>query len=110
MYQETPQSLGPNKVNKRQGTIEDDPIYKEFLSKLNLSESDTASNEKSSTEKVITKTPWEETLEELEKREAVSNQVGADFIYTLAHFFNKCFFICIVELRDCTYSLSKFTP
>ena len=81
MFQETPQSLGPNKPDKRQGTIDDDPLYKEFLSKLPISEPDAGNTDKNSSDKVSAITPWVETLDEVEKREAASSQVVTVLIY-----------------------------
>ncbi|KAH9281525.1 Regulator of nonsense transcripts 3A [Echinococcus granulosus] len=74
VFQGTPNTQPLSKVDRRQGTIEEDSTYQKFLANLNAPPPETANNEESSVSKQTAKTPWEATLEALEKREAAASQ------------------------------------
>ncbi|VDM36175.1 unnamed protein product, partial [Hydatigera taeniaeformis] len=74
VFQGTPNTPPLSKVDRRQGTIDEDSTYQKFLANLNTSPSEPTTGEESSAGKQVAKTPWEATLEALEKREAAASQ------------------------------------
>ncbi|VDK37695.1 unnamed protein product [Taenia asiatica] len=74
VFQGTPNTPPLSKVDRRQGTIDEDSTYQKFLANLNASQSEAPNSEESSAGKQAAKTPWEATLEALEKREAAASQ------------------------------------
>ncbi|KAL5964146.1 Regulator of nonsense transcript 3A [Taenia solium] len=74
VFQGTPNTPPLSKVDRRQGTIDEDSTYQKFLANLNASQSEVPNSEESSASKQAAKTPWEATLEALEKREAAASQ------------------------------------
>lgn len=106
MFQGTPNTPPLSKVDRRQGTIDEDSTYQKFLANLNASQSEAPNSEESSASKQAAKTPWEATLEALEKREAAASQVNkSTHLPSVARIMASVFF---TANGDRAHSLPKY--
>uniref|UniRef100_A0A5K3EK76 Smg4_UPF3 domain-containing protein n=1 Tax=Mesocestoides corti TaxID=53468 RepID=A0A5K3EK76_MESCO len=76
VFQGTPNTPSESKKDRRQGTIAEDPDYQSFLARTAPPSTEAVNCTDKPPEKQKGTTPWEATLELIEKREAATHQLG----------------------------------